>query len=130
MALRHTIDEDRNLVTIVGEFADAAEWQGVLDRILRDPRLKPGCLILRDQRGGTKPVDAATVVAIMEVVRNYWHKLGVFRAAIVMAGGIDAPGLIAQALAAEDDMPIQAFLSAADALDWLTETAPTDRRRR
>lgn len=128
MGLTYTIDEDRNLVTIVGEYADAAGWQRVLDQILLDSRLQPGCRILRDQRGGTKPVDAATVVAIMEVVRNYWHKLGVSRAAIVMAGRIDAPGLIAQALAAEDDMPIQAFPSAADALDWLTEIPPAGRR--
>lgn len=124
MGLSHTIEEDRNLVTIVGEYADAAEWQRVLERILADPRHKPGCLILRDQRGATKPVDAATVVAIMKVVRTYWRKLGVLRAAIVMPASFDAPGLIAQALATEDEMPIHAFLSASEAIDWLTEAPP------
>ena len=120
MALSYAIDEDLNLVTISGDYADAAEWQRVLSRLRVDPRRRPGCVILRDQRGGTKPVDAATVVAIMDVVRGFWHELGVRRAAIVMPRDFDPPALVAQALADKDDMPIRAFLFYDVAMAWLT----------
>lgn len=130
MALSYTIDRARNLVTISGDYADAPEWWRVLDELLGDPRRRPGCLILRDQRGGTNPVDAATVVAIMAVVRSYWHKLEVVRAAIVMPAISDAPGVVAQALAQDDDLPIQAFVSATEALEWLLDDpAVSDARR-
>lgn len=123
MALSYRVDAELNLITITGEYADAPEWERVLTRILAEGRSRPGCLILRDQRGGTKPVDAATVVAIMDVVRRYWHSLDVRRAAVVMPTSFDPPALIAQALAEDHDMPIRAFLSADDAMDWLTERA-------
>lgn len=120
MGLSYTIDENRNLVTITGDYADAAEWERVLTLIAGDPRRRDGCAILRDQRGGTTPVDAATVVAIMQVVRRFWPELGARRAAIVMPHIYDPPALVAQAIAADDDIPIQAFAKYDAAIDWLT----------
>ena len=120
MGLRYDIDESRNLITITGEYADAAEWERLLAEFAADPRRRPGCVILRDQRGGTRPVDVPTVLAIMEVVRRFWPILGARRAAIVMPRLFDSPGLVAQAIAGEDDIPIQAFATYDAALDWLT----------
>ena len=128
MGLSYSVDDDLNLVTITGEYADAPEWERVLERILTEGRSRPGCVILRDQRGGTRPVDAATVIAIMDVVRRYWDKIGVRRAAVVMPTNFDPPALIAQALAEDHDMPIRAFQSADDAVDWLTDPAGAEPR--
>ena len=119
MALSYTIDTDRNLIVITGEYADAREWERLLTLVLADPQRRPGCCVLRDQRGGTTPVDAATVVLIMDVVRRFWSRLEVRRAAIVMARELDPPALVAHAIADADNIPIQAFTSYEAALDWL-----------
>lgn len=121
MALAYSIDEALNLIVITGEYADAAEWERLMTLVLADPRRQPGCIVLRDQRGGTRPVDAATVVAIMEAVRRFWPKLGIRRAAIVVQPERDSPGLVAHALADADSLPIQAFSSYETALEWLTQ---------
>lgn len=119
MALAYTIDETRNLVLITGEYADAAEWGRLLTEVVADPRRRPGCVVLRDLRGATKPVDAATVVAIMDVVRRFWRTVEIRRAAIVMRHDLDPPALVAHAIADAENLPLQAFTSYEAALDWL-----------
>jgi hypothetical protein len=119
MGLSYTIDDALRLVTITGEYADAAEWHALLTRVLADPRHRPGLAFLRDLRGGTTPVNAATVVGIMRVVREFWTPLGLTRAAILMPREMDPPALVAHAIADAENIPIQAFTSYDAAIDWL-----------
>ena len=130
MALEYSIDQTRNLIEITGEYADAAEWERLLSRVAADPRRRPGCIVLRDQRGGTTPVDPATVIAIMEVVERFWPALGIRRAAIVMQPHRDSPALVAHAVADSENLPIQAFASYDAALEWLTAPDPDARTQR
>lgn len=120
MGLSYSIEEALNLIVITGEYADAPEWERLMVRVVADPRRRPGCIVLRDQRGGTRPVDAATVIAIMAVVRRYWEKLDMRRAAILMQPDRDSPALVAHAVADAENLPIRAFTSYDVALEWLT----------
>jgi hypothetical protein len=119
MALSYTIDEAEQLVTITGEYSVAAEWHDLLARILADPRRKPGFGFLRDLRQATRPVDAATVVAIIAVVRQFWPHLRPRRAAILTRDDIDPAAMVAHALADAENMPLQAFNAHEAAIAWL-----------
>lgn len=119
MPLHYTIDTARRLVTITGEYSQPEEWRDLLRRVLSDPRREPGFAFLRDLRGATKPVDAATVVGIIAVVRRYWPQLRPSRAAIITPLGIDPAALVAHALADAQHMPLRAFTSYDDAMEWL-----------
>lgn len=119
MALRYEIDRVQQLVTITGEYADAAEWEVLFREVQADPRLRPGYAFLRDLRGAKKPVTAATVVQIIAVVRRFWPYLRPSRAAIVTPRDIDSAALVAHALADAENLPLQAFTSYETALNWL-----------
>jgi len=99
MALRYEIDRVQQLVTITGEYAEAADWEELFRSILKDPRLRPGYAFLRDLRAAKNPVTAASVVQIINVVRRYWSQLRPSRAAIVTPRQIDSAALVAHALA-------------------------------
>ena len=120
MSLDYTIDAAQQLVTISGEYASAEEWKEVMGRLVGDPRRRPGFAYLRDLRDATKPVDAAAVVRIIEVVRNAWPHLQPWRAAIVASNEID-PAAVAHALAGDHHMPLMAFTSYQQAMDWLRD---------
>ena len=51
----------------------------------RKSGLRPDMSFLRDLRGSAQPVDAETVMAIIDVVKAHWDALRVHRAAIVMS---------------------------------------------
>lgn len=119
MALSYDIDEAEQLVTITGEYSAADEWQDLLGRVLADPRRRPGFAFLRDLRHATRPVDAATVVAIISVVRQFWPHLRPTRAAILTRQDIDPAAMVAHALADAENLPLQAFNSYEAAIAWL-----------
>jgi hypothetical protein len=119
MPLHYTIDPARRLVTITGEYSQPDEWRELLLRVLNDPLREPGFAFLRDLRQATTPVDAATVVGIIAVVRRYWPQLRPSRAAIVTPRGIDSAALVAHALADAQHIPLRAFTSYDDAMEWL-----------
>jgi hypothetical protein len=121
MPLDYTIDAGRRLITIVGEYSDANEWRSLLARVLDDPRRKPGFAFLRDLRDATTPVDAETVVQIMEIVRRFWPQLRPSRAAILTKPEEDPAALVAHALADTQQLPMRAFDSYDEALAWLSE---------
>ena len=121
MPLSYTIDTTQQLITIVGEYAEAEEWKDLLGRILHDPRRKSGFAFLRDLRGAQHPVDAATVVAIVDVVRRFWPHLQPSRAAIVTALDFHPAALVAHALADAQPIPLQMFTSYEAAREWLRE---------
>jgi|SRR5687767_2586479 hypothetical protein len=121
MPLTYTIDPTQKLITISGEYADAEEWKRVLSSILHDPRREPGFAFLRDLREATTPVDAATVVQIVEVVRRFWPHLQPSRAAIVTPLQFDPAALVAHALADAQHIALQMFTSYDAAREWLRE---------
>jgi hypothetical protein len=124
MPLHYTIDTAQQLITITGEYADAAEWRVLLGQILSDPRRRTGFAFLRDLRGASTPVDAETVIGIIDVVRRFWPQLQPSRAAIVTSRELDPAAFVAHALADAQNMPLQAFTSYDDALQWLQAGIP------
>jgi hypothetical protein len=120
MPLDYSVDPDRRLVTISGEYAVADEWMDLLARVLADPRRQPGFAFLRDLRAATMPVNAATVLTIMEVVRRFWPQLQPSRAAILTRHEVDAAALVAVALADAEKLPLRVFTSQDEAMQWLT----------
>lgn len=120
MALTYRIDPVRRIVTILGDYADAAGWRAVLGAIAADPEYQRGSSFLRDQRGGEHPVSPETVVEILAVIREFWERLGVHRAAVLTGrGSDDGPAMVAEALATSDEMPIRAFTDYEEALRWI-----------
>ena len=119
MPLDYSVDPARGLVTISGEYAVADEWMDLLGRVLADPRRQPGFAFLRDLREATTPVDAATVLRIMEVVRKFWPQLRPSRAAILTRHDVDSPALVAVALADTEKLPLRVFTSHDEAMQWL-----------
>jgi hypothetical protein len=119
MSLAYEIDAGRALIVISGEYSNADEWRSLLVKVLSDPRRKPGFAFLRDLRSATTPVDADTVVRIMEVVRRFWPQLQPSRAAILTKHDDDSAALVAHALADSQQLSIRAFSSYDEALAWL-----------
>ena len=117
--LAYAIDQQQGLVTITGDYAEPQEWRTLLTRIAADERCAPGFGFLRDLRGSHHPVSAEAVAGIIAVVREFWATLGVRRAAILTRPGIDIPATIAHALAEDERIPLRAFTSYDDALEWL-----------
>ena len=123
MALQYVIDPARRLTTITGEYAAPEEWTALLGAILVDPEWQPGFAFLRDLRAATTPVDAATVIRIMEVVKQFWPLLRPTRAAILTPREFDPAVMTAHALADTDRLPVRMFSTIETALEWLTETS-------
>jgi hypothetical protein len=119
MPLAYSIDSDQRLVTITGEYADAAEWARLLNAILNDPKLQPGFGFLRDLRDATRPVTPATVVGIIDVVKRLWPKLQPSRAAILTPRDLDEAALVAHALADAQHLALQVFRTYDEARTWL-----------
>lgn len=121
MPLTYRIDPHTRVVTITGDYANADEWRKLLGAIAADPQYRRGFNFIRDLRESRHPVDAATVIGIIGIVRQHWLALGARRAAIVMGVHDSDPALVAHALASHHDLPIRAFTSYDDAVQWLGE---------
>jgi hypothetical protein len=128
VALDYTIDPEQRVVTITGEYSDADAWKALLSRVLHDPRHGPGFAFLRDLRRATTPVDAATVVRIIDAVRAFWPHLQPSRVAILTARELDPAALAAHALADTHRLPIRMFTAYETALEWLLEGLDLDTR--
>ena len=126
MPLDYVVDSDQRLVVITGEYAAPSEWADLLSRVLDDPRREPGFAFLRDLRGATTPVDTATVIQIMAVVRSFWPHLQPSRAAILTPLEVDAAALVAAAVADTEDLPFRVFTSYDEAIQWLQERRDQD----
>ena len=109
------------MVTISGDYSEAAEWRGLLAAIARDPGYPGGYSFLRDVRASEHPVTPAVVIDIITVVGEFWQPLRAHRAAVLSRPGINPPALVAHALAEDQRLPLRAFTSYEDAVAWLSE---------
>lgn len=124
MPLTYRIDPHARIVTITGDYADAEGWRAMLNAVASDPGYRRGFNFLRDLRAAEHAVSAEAVIGIVAVVRKFWDELGVSRAAIVTRrGAVDYPAVIAQALAEDEHIALQAFSSYDEAVAWL-QAAP------
>jgi hypothetical protein len=121
MHLTYCIDVETKIVTITGDYADADDWRALLTAVSVDPQYRRGFSFLRDVRQSAHPVSAETVMGIIAVVREFWGRLGVHRAAIVTRPGVNNPAVIAHALADDQQIPLRTFPSYDDAMRWLQE---------
>ena len=67
----------------------------------------------------TTPVTAATVVGVMDVVRQLWPLLQPAGIAVLTPLEVDPAALTAHAIADAEDMPLKVFRSYDDAVEWL-----------
>ena len=121
MPLSYRIDEALGAVIITGDYAEPDEWRTLLGAVALDAKYRRGYSFVRDLRASMHPVGPQTVVGIIAVVRKFWPVLGAHRAAIVTRPGIDLPAVIAEALAEDEQIPLRAFTSYAEAVQWLQE---------
>lgn len=124
MALQYDIDAAQQIVTITGDYAEPEEWRVLLAAVAEDPNYPGGYGFLRDVRGSAHPVTAQSVMGIIAVVREFWPRLKVRRAAILTGPSIDAAAMIAHALAEDQRIPLRAFTAYDDALAWLNDGRP------
>jgi hypothetical protein len=125
MALQYDLDAAQQIVTITGDYAEPEEWRALLVALAQDPNYPGGYSFLRDVRASVRPVTAQSVMGIIALVREFWEQLKVHRAAIVTRPAIDAPAMIAHALAEDQRIPLRAFNSYDDALAWLKDDRPS-----
>jgi hypothetical protein len=107
------------MVTITGDYAQAAEWRMLLGAIARDPDYPGGYSFLRDVRWSDHPVTPAAVMDVITVVSEFWRPLRAHRAAVLTRPGIDPAALVAHALAEDKQLPLRAFTSYEEAVAWL-----------
>jgi hypothetical protein len=119
--LDYIVDPIERLITIVGEYGEAADWRALLTRMLHDSRIQPGFAILRDRRAAPTPVDIDVVVAVMDAIRRFWPHLQPSRAAILISRECDPIRLAAYSLAQACGLSVVAFTSYDEARRWLRE---------
>ena len=119
--LDYVVDRVERLVTIVGEYADAAEWRSLLRRMLHDSRVQPGFAFLRDRRGAPTPADVDVIVGVMDAIGRFWPHLQPSRAAILVSRDCDPIRLAAYSLADACGLSVATFTSYDEARRWLRE---------
>jgi hypothetical protein len=119
MPLAYSVDSDRRLVTITGEYASRTEWLKLAGNVLRDTRVTAGFAFLRDLRGATQVPNATMIVSVFQVVRRFWPTVTPSKGAIVTDSEGESAARLAQALADTHGLPIQVFTSYEAALEWL-----------
>jgi hypothetical protein len=118
--IEYRIDSPRRLIIVTGGYATPEEWTALLARLIADPERRPGFGYLRDLRSVPGDANVDAVKAVVAVFRQVWPQLELSRAALVTGAAIGAAA-VAQVLATEQEMPLEAFTSYADAVDWLRD---------
>lgn len=119
MALAYTVDPEHRLVTITGEYANAAEWLKLAGKVLRDKQVKAGFGFLRDLRGAKRVPEASMVVSVFQVVQRFWPSVTPLKAAILTDRDDNSAALVAQALADTHHLPMRVFSEYEEAVEWL-----------
>jgi hypothetical protein len=120
MSLEYSVDAERRLVTIRGDFTAPTEWVALAGSLLRDPRVKSHFAFLRDLRGVKETHSPATVLAVFRIVQRFWPTFRPIKGAIVTERGNNYAAQVAQALADGDDLPIRVFTDFEEAVEWVT----------
>ena len=123
LTLNYIVDRQEQLITIVGEYGEAAEWRALLRRMLHDPRIQPGFAILRDRRSAPTPADVEVIVGVMDAIRRFWPHIQPSRAAILISRECDPIRLAAYSLAQACGLSVATFTSYDEARRWLREGA-------
>lgn len=123
MPLAYSIDPAKQIVTITGDYTDASGWRTLLEAVAADPGYQKGFGFIRDLRAAERPVDANTVIDIIRVVREFWDRLGVRRAAMVTRLAVDTPATVAEALAQDQRVALRAFTSYDEAVAWVRDSS-------
>jgi hypothetical protein len=118
MSLNYSVDSDRRIVIISGDFTSPSEWVLLASRLLRDPAVTSNFVFLRDLRGVKQTHSPATVLAVFRIVRRFWPTFRPIKGAIVTDRGENYAAQVAQALADTDDLPIRVFTDFDEALEW------------
>ena len=121
LKLNYIVDRHERLITIVGEYGEAAEWRALLRRMLHDPRIQPGFAILRDRRSAPTPADVEVIVSVMDAIRRFWPHIQPSRAAILISRETDPIRLAAYSLAQACGLSVATFTSYDEARRWLRE---------
>ena len=119
MALAYRVDPAQRLVTITGEYANAAEWLKLAGKVLRDKQVEAGFGFLRDLRGATRVPDTSMVVSAFQVVQRFWPSVTPLKAAILTDRDDNSVANVAQALADGHNLPIRVFTTYEEAIEWL-----------
>ena len=82
---------------------------------------RAGFGVLRDRRAATAPVDAETVIAIVDVIAELWSGVHLCGIAILTRTAHDVPAQVAVALGDSRGIPLMAFDAEDAALSWLRE---------
>ena len=119
--LNYVVDRHEQLITIVGEYGEVAEWRAMLRRMLHDPRIQPGFAILRDRRSAPTPADIEVIVGVMDAIRRFWPHIQPSRAAILISRETDPIRLAAYSIAQACGLSVATFTSYDEARRWLRE---------
>ena len=119
--LRYSVDSQRRLVTISGDFRSPREWVTLASRLLRDPAVKGQFAFIRDLRGVSRMHSAATVLTVFRTVQRFWPTLAPSKGAIVTDQGNHHAAQVAQTLADAENLPIRAFTSYDEAIEWIAQ---------
>jgi hypothetical protein len=122
--LDYVVDPLERLITIVGNYGDAAEWRALLTRMLHDPQVQPGFAFLRDRRGAPTPADVDVIIGVMDAIRRFWPHIQPSRAAILISHECDPIRLAAYSLAQACGLSVATFTSYGEARRWLREGNP------
>jgi hypothetical protein len=118
MPLAYQIDRMKGLITITGDYAHADEWAALFDSLVQDPDLRLKLNFIRDLRGVEPRANVETAGRAISIVREFWDRLDIQRAAAVTDDEIYKVGY---ALGLCQDRRYRVFTSYDDALAWLQE---------
>lgn len=126
MAFPYQIGEDRGLVTISYESPVTFDrWRATMDRVLADPRFRPGFSFLGDRRAIESAVSSEHVEAEVTYMVDRRAHLGQGRWANLVHASNKADygmGRMSEILAElKGTLPVRTFDRLEDALAWLEE---------
>ena len=120
MPLTYEVARDELLVTIRGDYETTDEWRAMLAAVQRELRGRAGSVgVLRDRRAATTRVDVPTVLAMADVIAEWWSGMHLCGIAMLTSTAHDVPAQVAVALGDARGIPLMAFDAEDVALSWL-----------
>ena len=120
--LHYSIDTFARVVTVTYAGDPSAKaWSSLMERVFSDPDWQPGFGILLDRRFVKDAATISYVMSAMSFFEQHREVIGRGRVAVVFEDGSQAFGMgrMGEAMAAQMDFPLRAFLNMRDALSWV-----------